>query len=246
LAQHESGSQIAEAIWLAGDSSLYERFLGYWQMIVDGQSTLLAAQSHTYSNLHDHLAWLFPDLDAERAATDMLMHLDTGMLQTRQPAKLRLVLSAIDDCHIPFINKLLNMQERQELDLRIVLPEHPRTTRGVIHALQGLPPGHLRYFWEMADSTSSPDHQRLASNFMVVDGPYPLKEDALSESRRLCFFFGNGWSIPALKHNWGIWLRVLDRSMAADLERHFDHIWDLSSDTLRAFPPMITEVYDCN
>ncbi len=226
---------VHEAIWIHGDSSLFERFLGYWHTIVDGQSELLSAQSHTYSNLHDHLAWFFPDLHAEDAANAILQPLETGLEETHQPAKLRLALSGIDACHLDFARALKAMQQRFQLDVKVVLAPHDDTDQRVVEVFSDLPAGSLRFFPEM----DSANIWRMNSNFLLIDGPYPMTETAPADAIRLSFFFGDKLNISGLRHNSGTWLRIKDQSIFEDTESHFDAIWEMCVDTVQV--PMLLE-----
>ena len=98
---------------------MHERFLAFWQAMVDGKTELLAAHCHTYSNVHDHMAWFFPDVDADSAALGILSQLAKGTQATRQPAKLRLVLDGLEICHLPFAKALVQTQAMQQIDMQI-------------------------------------------------------------------------------------------------------------------------------
>lgn len=226
---------LSEAIWVYGDSALYARFQGFWQTIVDGNSALLAAQTHTYSNLHDHFAWFFPDASAQQTSDDILVPLNVGLLETHQPTKVRWVLPAIDDCHQSFVAALHDLQERNEIDLRIVLPAAAYTPPKVVAELSRLPSGTLRLFPE--PDSSQP--WRLQSSFLLIDGPYSLTEGAPIGPHRLCFFFGGGWSLRAQQHSSGTWLRIDSPSLFEDLEGHFNALWKLSLSPAdsKTYPP---------
>jgi hypothetical protein len=218
---------ISEAVWLYGDSSLYERFRVYWHAIAEGKTEAMINQSHTYSNLHDHLVWFFPDINATNTALSILTELDAGIAETQQPAKLRLVLNGIDDHHLTFIAKLKELQEKYALDLKIILGEQVGTA-GSSSLAADLPAGCVRYF-PAADSIHT---ATLHSRFLLIDGPYPMGDNSPAEPRKLCFFFGDDLNLERMQQSSATWLRIMDRRLFEEAEDHFGRLWEMSRDTL--------------
>ncbi len=214
---------ISEAVWLYGDSSLYERFLGYWETIVEGNSPILSAQSHTYSNLHDHQAWFFPDVDAAGAAAALLQPLEQGLESTRQPAKVRLSLTGIDRCHIPVLHALSRMQQAQEIDLKIAIAREIYLHPAVATAIDGFEKGTVRYFPQVQPA--------MQSRMLLIDGPYRLAQDGPIEARKLSFFLGGDLYLSDLEANSMTWLRIADADLLESAQQHFDQIWSISADT---------------
>jgi hypothetical protein len=219
---------VSEAVWLYGDSSLYERFRVYWHAIAEGKTETMINQSHTYSNLHDHLVWFFPDINAANTALSILAELAAGIAETQQPAKVRLVLAGIDDHHLAFIAKLKELQEQYELDLKIIVGEQVGAADSIFPLRDAVPAGCMRYFTG-GDSLQA---AALHSRFLLIDGPYPMGDNSPAEPRKLCFFFGDDLNLEHMQQSSATWLRIMDRRLFEEAEDHFDRLWEMSQDTL--------------
>lgn len=220
---------ITEAVRLYGDSILYGRYLAYWQALRDGASDITQAKTHTYSNLHDHQAWFFPDMLAENTsnAVGLLSQLDRGIAETHQPAKVRLVLTGVDLCHLDFMTQLVHLHEQYEADIRVILDDTATISKKAASMLTKLPRGKVRLF----PARDSLHRHELSSRFLLIDGPYVVTEDEPVQPRRICIFFGDDLHLEAQRNHSAVWLRIDDKRVFAEAERHWNRIWELAEET---------------
>ncbi len=221
-----TNSNISEAIRIYGDSSLYGRCLAYWEALRDNRTEFGFVTSHTYSNLHDHQTWFFPDQLATVPENSMriLTALETGIAQTHQPAKVRLVVSGAEICHAPFFESLAKLAVEQEIDLKIVIADTETVAIDAVHSLSALDDGNLRI---LAAKDSLQRHQ-LSSRILLIDGPYSLNEGEPSTRRRLTFFFSDDFNLTSQRQNSSIWIRIADKRVFLEAEKHWERIWALS------------------
>ncbi len=219
---------ISESVRIYGDSSLYGRCMTYWEALRENQMQLGSVTSHTYSNLHDHQAWFFPDQLATtpEKALQILDDFELGIQQTRQPAKVRLALTGIDVCHGEFLDKLSRLSTEEEIDMKIVVCDSSTISRRATEVLQMLPEGSLRIF-QRNDSTSE---LTMASRILLIDGPYPLIEQEPAAPQRITFLFGDDFDLTSQQSNSSLWLRIADRRLFQDAERHWNRLWEHSQE----------------
>lgn len=224
----EGGQPITEAIRMYGDSSLFARYLGFWEALRDNRTEFGFVTSHTYSNLHDHQAWFFPDQLAERPenAVRILEELNVGLQKTHQPAKVRLSITGADVCHASFFERLVQLAIDHEMDLKLVIADTAAISKRAISVLDGLPDGSLRIY----SNGDSAHPQAFASRMILIDGPYPLIESEPASRRRLTFLFGDDLNLATQRINSSIWLRIADKRVFQDAETHWNRVWELSND----------------
>jgi hypothetical protein len=184
--------------------------------------------SHTYSNLHDHQAWFFPDKFTNRPenALKILEELNIGLQKTHQPAKVRMSISGADVCHTPFFERLVQLAIDHEIDLKVVLADSATVSKRAISVLNGLPEGCLRIY----SNVDSVHRQTFASRMVLIDGPYPLIENEPASRRRLTFLFGDDLNLASQRINSSIWLRIADKRVFQDAESHWSRLWELSDE----------------
>jgi hypothetical protein len=221
-------ARSGEALHIYGDSVLYMRFLAYWEAIAESRSPFTFATSRTYSNLHDHFAWYFPDYAGSDPMTDILSSLEAGIIATHQPAKLRIAISGWDRCRKEFARKAIEMQRKYEMDVRVLLKDSSSVSLEVFSLFNSLPQGSFRNF-PARDSSQQIDFQ---SCFMLIDGPFVTEEKGGSTSQRVSVIGSLGFTTESLKQNSNVWLRVSDKWVFEQLEAHWIELWNLSSDTL--------------
>lgn len=234
---------IQSAIRIYGDSTLYERCFSFWKGLVAEPPMTAFATSHTYSNLHDHQLWFFPDPDASEGghASNLLQPLITGIQQTHQPVKLRLVLSGIDACHRPFIDHLLGLQATAEADIKIILADSDRVSQQAISRIQKLHQGTCR-LWTGGDSLHT---LPMASRFMLIDGPYVERENEPAAPARLCFFFGDDLIQAQQRKQVALWSRVDNKRVFNLAEQHWERLWAMSDTLDMARPHRFRRAPNC-
>jgi hypothetical protein len=222
----DGSGAITEALCIYGDSSLYERCLSYWEGMRESKTEFTFAKSHTYSNLHDHQAWFFPDILAEKPenAVGILAQLEDAIVETHQPVKVRMVMTGADVCHLEFFEMLVRLQMEYEADVRVILKDTSTTALQVARMLERLPKGSLRIFPARDSSHRSEMHAR----FLLVDGPYEVTENNPAESRRMCFFFGDDFVLANQREHSAIWLRISDKRVFMEAENHWNRLWKMT------------------
>jgi hypothetical protein len=217
---------ITEAIRIYGDSTLFERCMAYWDGMRESKSEFTFAKTHTYSNLHDHQAWFFPDILAAQPenANSILVQLQQAMGETHQPAKVRLVLTGADMCHLDFFHRLFFLYLEQEADIRVILKDTATIARQVVKVLEQLPHGGLRIF----PARDSSHRYELASRFLLIDGPYVTTENEPAQPRRMCFFMGDDLNLNHQRSNSAMWLRIADKRVFSEAEAHWNKLWQMA------------------
>lgn len=230
ISEEVPGSHGAySAIRIYGDSSLYERCLAFRNSLAPNPFRMTYATSHTYSNLHDHQLWFFPDPEASDGvhAQELLEPLFVGIHQTHQPVKMRLVLTGIDACHQDFLRSLIGLQLTAEADLKVILADSDKVSTQAALQLNKLKTGSCR-LWTGGDSLHP---LPLSSRFLLIDGPYVERENEPAAPARLCFFLGDDLIQSQQRKQVAIWTRVDNKRVFTLAEQHWDRLWQMS-DTL--------------
>lgn len=218
---------ITAALRIYGDSSLYERYFAYWETMREGKSAFTFAKSHTYSNLHDHQAWFFPDIVAKspEQSMDLWKRLVAGIQETHQPAKIRLVVTGADLCHAPFFGQLADLYADQEADVKLLVADSSLVPKQMERWIGGLPLENVRFF-PAVDSTQ---RLALATRMLLIDGPYQVSDDEPARSRRLCFLFDDDFDLSGQRSNSGTWIRLDDGRVFKDAETHWNRLWNIAA-----------------
>lgn len=238
------GSSAAHtAIRIYGDSSLYERCIALYKGIVADPPKTSFATSHTYSNLHDHQLWFFPDPEANEGshAKALLEPLAVGIQQTRQPVKMRLVLTGIDACHRDFLDNLVGLQLTAEADLKVILADSDKVSTQAALRLNKLKPGTCR-LWTGGDTLHP---LPLASRFLLIDGPYVERENEPAAPARLSFFLGDDLIQSQQRKQVAIWTRVDNKRVFTLAEQHWNRLWEMSETLDPATPNHFKRAPNC-
>lgn len=225
---NDSQPRISEAIRVYGDSSLYARCFAYWESLRGSKTEFGFITSHTYSNLHDHQAWFFPDIFTLEApnAIAILSQLDAAMTETHQPAKVRLTIMGADDCHWTFFEQLVRLHIDHEADIKVVVCDTAAVAKEILDLMRVLPEGSVRLF----APRDSIHRTEMASRLLLIDGPYRVSENQPATPLRLCFLLGEDYNLTAQRNHSSIWLRISDKRLFEDAEKHWKSIWDLADD----------------
>ena len=230
LTRNETG-ESNEMVVIHGDSGLYNRFLAYWQAMSVSDSGYSFGTTHTYSDLHDHKAWFFPKSIEGDEVGMILEALEDGIEQTRQPARIRIAMSIWHRCRKELAHRLVRMQQKHELDVRILLKEDLDIALEVKLILDSLPRGTVRYL-----PSRNPELQYgLHSKLMLVEGPMALIPDGEPAREYLTFTGSHNWNYDAHRFNSETWLRIADQQVHAQLDAHWNELWKKGVDTTTMF-----------
>lgn len=230
-----------EMVVVHGDQGLYERYRDYWQAMAVSQSDYAFSTTHTYSDQHDHKAFFFPKAAVGDEVEGILDQLETGIVATRQPAKIRIAMSIWHRCRKNIAKKLLQLQQKYELDVRILLKEDLDIALEVMELLRQLPPGSVRFLPSRHPKLTYGLHSKL----MLLEGPYALVPGGEHDRQHLTFTGSHNWNHDAHRFNSENWLRIADKDVHAQLEQHWEELWVKGVDSTSMYEGIVYDSTGC-
>jgi phosphatidylserine/phosphatidylglycerophosphate/cardiolipin synthase-like enzyme len=230
-----------EMVVIHGDSGLYNRYLSYWRAMAVSQPDYSFHTTHTYSKSHDHFAYFFPKSVPGDEVANILKTLEEGMVQTRQPAKVRIAMSIWHRCRKELASLLVRMQKKQELDVRVLLKVDLDIALEVKQILDSLPQGSVRWL----PSRNPALDYGLHSKLMLLEGPFALKPGGEPQREHLTFTGSHNWNQDAHRFNSETWIRIADKSVHAQLEAHWQELWDKGIDSVGIYEEVIYDSTGC-
>ncbi len=220
--------QTAELIEIFGDSILYSSLLSYWNSINNSDYAFDSDETHVYSNLFDHKVWYLGNQSYTDPALEFTDQLETALKSSHQPAKIRIAISEWDNCRYSFTKRLTELQEKYELDLKVLIKDSTSSYAGVYRRLKEIPYQGCRVF-PRHDSIQRIDFN---SNFMLLQGPFSLHDDGDATASHIAYFFSEGLTNEASSPNKGLWLRISDQTIYEQSSNYWDQLWAFANDTL--------------
>lgn len=230
-----------EMVAIHGDSGLYNRYLSYWQAMAVSDPDYSFRTTHTYSKTHDHFAYFFPKSVPGDEVASILETLENGMEQTRQPAKIRIAMSIWHRCRKELASLLVRMQKQKELDVRILLKVDLDIALEVKQILDSLPAGTVRWL----PSRNPELEYGLHSKLMLVEGPFALNPGGEPERQHLTFTGSHNWNHDAHRFNSETWIRIADKDVHAELEAHWQELWEKGIDSVGIFEGVVYDSTGC-
>lgn len=230
-----------EMVAIHGDSGLYNRYLSYWQAMAVSEPNYSFRTTHTYSKSHDHFAYFFPKSVPGDEVVNILENLEQGMAKTRQPGKIRIAMSIWHRCRKDLASHLVRMQKKMELDVRILLKIDLDIALEVKQILDSLPAGSVRWL----PSRNPELEYGLHSKLMLAEGPFALNPGGEPERQHLTFTGSHNWNHDAHRFNSETWIRIADKSVHAQLESHWEELWEKGIDSVGIYEGVVYDSTGC-
>lgn len=188
-----------------GDLGLYDAYLAYWGEMAESRLDFAFREVRTYSNLHDHRAYFFPNYEGIDPTLNWVGGLMKGIEDLGSPAKVRLWMRSEKE---PESGKALlgDLEEKYEADVKSM-------------------------YWSMpVDSQMEADSIKMVEKwrenpgggmFLLLDGPISATQEALPERHRVVFIGSHTWDEAAMNQHSNNAVAIFNKELYDSLSSHW-------------------------